>query len=171
MTKHRRRKHLIKPRLQLLYVLVSLSTASLYVLLQAIMMNWMVSKIAADIPGGEELVIPPFLEGLRTTLLVCFLVLVPMTVAIGVLVTFRVAGPIYRFERFLEEIIAGGKPGPCRLRKGDELQDFCDLLNRATEPLRRRDASDASGTSEATAADVDAVPSLAGAREHEEQRA
>lgn len=40
---------------------------------------------------------------------------------------------------FLGEIIRGEKPDDCRLRKGDELQDLCRLLNRATAELRARE--------------------------------
>jgi hypothetical protein len=56
---------------------------------------------------------------------------------VGVLTTFRVAGPLYRIEMFLKQVARGEKPADCRLRKGDELVEFCEVVNLATAPLRR----------------------------------
>ena len=79
----------------------------------------------------------------------------PLVFAVGVLTTFRFAGPVYRFEQFLKNVIAGKAPADCRLRKGDHLQDFCQLLNQATAPLRVQEPS-----SVAEIQDVDEIPSL-----------
>jgi len=73
-------------------------------------------------------------------MLVSFAVLLPLTAAVGVLVLFRVAGPLYRFEQFLEAVMRGEHPEECHIRKRDELQDFCKLLNRVTAPLRASDS-------------------------------
>ena len=82
------------------------------------------------------------------------LIFLPLTYAVGILTTFRIAGPLYRFETFLNQVLAGEKPERFRLRKGDELQDFADLLNAVTEPLRLKDA-------ETRSADrLEAAPSL-----------
>jgi hypothetical protein len=67
-----------------------------------------------------------------TILLISLGVLLPLSFFVGVLVTFRVAGPLYRFERHLETIAAGQDPGVCRIRKGDELHDFCTTFNAAS---------------------------------------
>ena len=53
------------------------------------------------------------------------------------LVTFRIAGPIYRFEQYLAGIAEGRQLGPCRIREGDELVELCARINEATAPLRR----------------------------------
>ena len=42
---------------------------------------------------------------------------------------------------FLNQVIRGEKPEPCRIRKRDELQDFCKLLNEVTAPLREQHES------------------------------
>jgi hypothetical protein len=83
---------------------------------------------------------------LLEVLLFSFAVLLPSVLAIGVLLTFRVAGPIYRFERYLEDVAAGRDTGPCRIREGDQLQELCDRINAALEarPLRAQDAADPS---------------------------
>ena len=65
-------------------------------------------------------------------------VCLPLTFCVGVVVTFRFAGPIYRFEKYLKALARGEQVEECRIRKGDELQEFCKLLNEATAPLRSR---------------------------------
>ena len=60
----------------------------------------------------------------------------PVITTVGVLVSFRVTGPLHRLRGFLQQIARGEHPGDVRLRKGDELQDFARLLNDATRPLR-----------------------------------
>lgn len=69
-------------------------------------------------------------------LLLSAVVVLPLTMVVGVLATHRYAGPIFAFRQFLEAIVRGERPGDLRLRKGDELLDVCDALNRATAPLR-----------------------------------
>jgi hypothetical protein len=72
-------------------------------------------------------------------LAVSFLVLMPLTFGVGVIVTFRVAGPLYRFDQHLKAIARGEDPGECRIRKDDELQDLCATLNAAIGVLRKAD--------------------------------
>ena len=67
-----------------------------------------------------------------------------MRIAVGILVTFRVAGPVYRFEQHLGSLARGEDPGTCRIRKGDELQDLCASINAAVETLRGQGQGEAS---------------------------
>jgi hypothetical protein len=70
-------------------------------------------------------------------------VLLPLTLSVGIVATFRIAGPLHRFETFLRAIANGEKPADCKIRRGDELQEFCTLLNDVTAPLRTGDAPSA----------------------------
>ena len=65
-------------------------------------------------------------------------ILLPVIFAFGILLTFRIAGPVYRFEQYLGSVARGEQLGPCKIRDGDELQNLCDAINAATEPLRMR---------------------------------
>jgi len=76
-------------------------------------------------------------------LAIAFLVFLPLTFFVGILSTFRVAGPLYRFEKFLESLQRGERPPDFRLRKGDELHDLAELLNQATAPMRKGDEEEA----------------------------
>jgi hypothetical protein len=73
---------------------------------------------------------------LRRTFLLTLGLVTPLTFALGVLSVFKVVGPLYRFRLYLRGVADGTEQEPCRIRQGDELQDFCDLLNEVTAPLR-----------------------------------
>ena len=75
-------------------------------------------------------------------------ILFPILFSFGVLFTFRIAGPIYRFERFLESLARGEESRPCKIREGDEFVELCELLNRATAPLLRDVEGDADESNE-----------------------
>lgn len=56
----------------------------------------------------------------------------------GVVVTHKVAGPVYKMKNLLGELAKGHFRVVARLRKGDELQYFFDAFNEAAEQLSRR---------------------------------
>lgn len=153
MQKHeQRRDRLVRPRLQLRLILAFLAVATTALLLQFALFASVLSGAAAELPQDGSLLLERTTSLSVTILVVSLGVLLPLCFFVGVLVTFRVAGPLYRFEKHLEAIAHGSDPGPCRIRSGDELQDFCATLNRALDRMRARgafsQARDPIGTSE-----------------------
>ena len=61
----------------------------------------------------------------------------------GMLITHRVAGPIYVMTRIVSGVAQGKYPPIRPLRKGDELQGFFNRLHEAIDALRARETSDA----------------------------
>jgi len=152
--KQKRRKKLIKPGLQLRLIAAFGSVAALAMLLQFLLLGSLVMRAASTIDGELAARVPGILI---TVLLTTLLVLMPIFVAVGVLLTFRYAGPVYRFEQFLGSVARGEQSSPCRIRKGDELQSLCDAINVATAPLLRSEEAPV----EATEAETDAPGRLA----------
>jgi signal peptidase II len=146
MVPSRRRTRLIQPRLQIKMIAAFLGMSTLALLLQFIVFTSSLSELASDLPQDGPLLLERIPSSVLWTALLSFTVLLPMTFMVGVLVTFRVAGPLYRFEVFLKAIIRGEKPADCRLRKGDELHELCELLNQATAALRSRAESGGANT-------------------------
>lgn len=72
--------------------------------------------------------------------------IVGKTTVLGLAVTFGLslffshflAGPIYRFEKTLEEMREGNLNVHVKLRKHDELKDMADLFNQALSSLRNK---------------------------------
>jgi hypothetical protein len=62
---------------------------------------------------------------------------------IGVLVTHRVAGPVYVLSRYAKVLGEGGFPRMRALRRGDELKGLFEVFRDAIERLRERQAVEA----------------------------
>jgi nitrogen fixation/metabolism regulation signal transduction histidine kinase len=56
----------------------------------------------------------------------------------GIVVTHKVAGPIYKMKKQLRDLRRGNFEVPAPLRKGDELVDFFEEFRRMVGELRRR---------------------------------
>ena len=136
--KHRRTIKLILPRLQFRLIAAFLGLAVLALLMQYILLMSVLSSAASELPHDGLLLLDGLGRLLGKIFVISALVILPLTLMVGILVTHRFAGPVYRFKIFLGQLIAGEKPADCKLRKGDELQDVCLLLNQATAPLREQ---------------------------------
>lgn len=135
-----RKKKLINPGLQLRLVAIFLCSAALAVQAEAILITYTLTKLAEEMPNDGSVLLSQLPEFVRTNLLLTFALLAPLTLGVGIVATFRIAGPLYRFEQFLQAIKEGRQIEPCTIRKGDELHGFCTLLNEVTAPLREKAA-------------------------------
>lgn len=134
----RRRRQLIKPRLQLRFGLIFTGLTVLSLTLQGLLFSSMVVGVAERMPAGGEYLLDLLPGMMMRSVLFSLALAVPMTVLVGVHSTFPIIGPVHRFESYLRGVIAGDQLGPCKIRQGDDLGELCDLINQATEPVRRR---------------------------------
>jgi hypothetical protein len=156
MTKHlyKRTKKLIKPGLQLRLTATFLATALLCFLLQLLIFGQSLADLAARLPSGNADVLEAAPGMLARVLVLSLVSLTPLVAIVGVLMTFRVAGPVYRFERFLTAVARGEQIEECRIRKGDELRELCALINAATSAARDLNGAQAE-PSDANAVDAE----------------
>jgi len=87
----KRKKKLIEPRLQLRFSLAFLSTALLLVLVQAIVIHFVLQRIAARLPHDSEILRAEIPGALLISFACTFLLLAPLSLAIGVNTTMLVA--------------------------------------------------------------------------------
>lgn len=139
MPRNQRRIKLIQPRLQLRLILSFFAISLLALLLQLLLFVCSLAELASDLQVEGPILLERITPQVVSIFLFTIGLLVPLTLIVGTLLTFRIAGPLYHFEKFLGEVIRGEKPEDCRLRQGDQLVELCDLLNRATAPLRARE--------------------------------
>lgn len=133
-----RTRKLIKTGIQLRLSAIFAGLTVVCLLTQWLLLSSMLARAASDMPVGSEYLLDLIPSLLGRALLFSVLLALPMTLAVGILATFRISGPIYRFEAYLREVVRGTQLGPCKIRKGDALGELCDLINEATEPVRRR---------------------------------
>lgn len=134
--KNQRRKKLINRRVQIGISATFAGVALLAILLQALLFAGAMLQAAQKLPSESQQMVSQIPDTMIRTLLISVGVILPLTFLVGILTTFRIVGPMYRFEKFLREVASGTQREPCRIREGDFFQGFCTLLNQATEPLR-----------------------------------
>ena len=147
-----------------------MGVAALSLLMQYVLFANVLTDASLALPRDSSILMERTSGMLATVLGVSFLVFLPLTFVIGVLTTFRIAGPVYRFMKFLEAVQRGENPNDFKLRRGDELQDLAELINSVTVPLRSQKML------EPVSKDVDQIPSLtaltgSGTRQEEAEKA
>lgn len=136
MTKFTRKKKLINSRLQLKLIGVFLGVSCVASMFQVVLLNRAMLELSGQLPADGDRLLGHLPEILTTNVLLTFGVLAPLTFLIGLLVTNRVAGPAFNMTRHCRRIANGEDPGPCRIRKDDELHELCNALNAALTRLR-----------------------------------
>ncbi len=143
----KRSNKLPQPRFQLRLVGAVAGFCVLTLVAHTILISRQLMQFAADLPSGgghlAEALPSMLVQGLGLSVAI----VLPPVVLVGIHMTFRIAGPLFRFERHLESLARDEEPGVCSIREGDDLQDFCDTLNAGIEGAKRE------GARSATAAD------------------
>lgn len=133
----RRSRKLIQPGLQLRLIASFVGLAAFALCGQFLLLGYRLTDATASMDGAGGQLAAEIPRVMLEVLTFSLLILLPVIFAFGVLLTFRIAGPVYRFEQYLQGLAAGEELGPCRIREGDELQNLCEAINAATAPLQR----------------------------------
>ena len=138
---HRRRQVLVDRRLQLRLIgwLTLITLCAL--VFQAGLFLSALADVATLASSDPQIAFEQALRSGTRMLFVSVAAVLPLMVIVGTLTTFRIAGPLYRIQQFLEDVVAGKAPADCALRKDDELTRLRDLVNAATAEQRQRDAA------------------------------
>jgi len=131
-----RRKKLIDRRLQLRLAASYAGVALLSISVQALLFVQELLRIAPRLPAGHgafHALIPGVVQ---RVLLISLALLLPAVLLVAVRATFPVAGPVFAMKRYLKRVADGEDLPPLRIRKDDELQDLCALINAALAAAR-----------------------------------
>jgi len=138
---NKRRSSLPNPRLQLKMILLFICTGLVGLIAQYVFTLYAVFELESVYPEHRDYSVMVTDIMLRQLLVsACFMV--PLTLSAGIVVTHRVAGPVYRFTKHMLGIARGENPEPCKIRNGDEFNELCDAINRAVSRLRESDPTD-----------------------------
>ncbi len=150
VAKNRRTLYLIEPYKQLRFGIMFIATNIIFAVLLVFVFSfylWDIFEAVNEyfkLSHSEELVTASkFVQplGLSLGLVVLFIL---STLYLSAHYTHQLYGPLVSIRRFLDDLLAGKKPRPIKLRTGDQLHDLVDRLNNLTD-LSKSEASSSLG--------------------------
>jgi len=137
---YRRRNYLVAKKFQLKFAGLILGFMFLVALFSALTIyynTWMVlgEKLANVYPQGR---LKGILQHANYVLFFRILIVSPIVLFFAIYVSHRIAGPIYRIRRDLEQVAAGNYSLRIKLRKTDELKDVADAMNKVIDVLEQK---------------------------------
>ncbi len=136
--KYKRKQYLVAKKFQLKYVgltlrLMSATAALCGYVLDYTSMLLMGEKLANVYPQGRLVSI---VKIVNFRILLSLILVTPLVALIGIFLSHRIAGPIYRMEKFLSSVAAGDLTSRIILRTKDELITLASGINTVVDSLK-----------------------------------
>ena len=136
--RQRRLNYLIARRFQFRFVALILAFVFLSAALSSLvvyytMMVLMGEKLANVYPQGMLL---PIINTLNTRIILAVIIVSPLVVFIGILLSFRIVGPLYRISKFLRLSARGDFSSRITVRAKDEFKALADAINDMTDTIK-----------------------------------
>lgn len=137
-TRYKRRQYIIAPKFQLKYVGLILALVFFTALLCSYFVYYTVmlvlgDKLANIYPQGRLVSI---VNMVNFRILLSMLFLIPLVFILGILASHKIAGPIYRIEKFLNAMASGELLEKLTLRRKDELVSLANGINVVSDAMK-----------------------------------
>jgi len=134
---YRRRQFIIKKKFQLRYIGLILAVMLFSGIVSGYTIyynSWMLlgSKLANIYPQAR---LVDIFNTVNIRLAIAMFFVTMLCAGIAIIASHRIAGPVYRMIKFLEELTKGDYTKRVTLRKNDELQDMAEAINKLVEKL------------------------------------
>lgn len=96
-------------------------------------------KLASVYPQGQLVNI---VNKVNLKILISMVLMSPLVIVGGILLSHKIAGPIFRMERFLGSMAKGDFGSRLTLRKGDEMVNLADGINGVCESVKKSIATE-----------------------------
>lgn len=134
----RRKKYLVKIGLQFRYLGLILAAVILPVFLISACLYYLVFQLMAEqlaIPESIAFNLMPVFHKINFILIFGVPVIAAALLFLGLSISHRIAGPIFRIEKELAEISKGDFSRRIKLRKRDELASVAGAINRLLDKV------------------------------------
>ena len=138
----RRKQYFIKKRLQFKYLLFVFSAMLLPTLVCGTALYYLIwQTVAAEVAVPEAIAesLIPALEKVNMILLITLPIIFVVMLLLAIIISHRIAGPIYRIEKELAEISKGDYSRRIKLRSRDELQEIAEGVNSLLDVLKKNE--------------------------------
>lgn len=132
-----RKVYWINRKFQLKYCLVLMAVGLSLTLISLVFSYTYLRVTISELVGNNQFLLNKFLVPFVITYAIICVAFCAILFAVGRLISHRIAGPVYAFERFLVDSLEG-KDRPLKLRSGDEFRHLEELAEKVRAELRRR---------------------------------
>lgn len=132
-----RKVYWINRKFQLKYCLVLMAVGLSLTLISLVFSYTYLRVTISELVGNNQFLLNKFLIPFVITYGIICVAFCAILFAVGRLISHRIAGPVYAFERFLVDNFEG-KDRPLKLRSGDEFRHLEELAEKIRVELRRR---------------------------------
>jgi len=136
-----RKQYWINKKFQLKYCLVLMAVGLGLTVISLVFSYTYLRVTISELVGNNQFLLNKFLIPFVITFGIICTAFCGILFAVGRLISHRIAGPVYAFEKFLLEIMEG-KDRPLRLRSGDEFRHLEGLAEKVRAECRRRQQGD-----------------------------
>ena len=135
---YKRKQYIVAPQFQLRYVGLILMLVFLTGILCAYVVYYtsmilLGDKLANVYPQGRLI---STVNMVNMRILLSLILITPLVVVICIYASHKIAGPIYRIERHLAEMVSGNLSSHLILRQGDEFMGLAVRINTLSESMR-----------------------------------
>lgn len=134
--KNERKQYWVNLAFQLKYCLILMAVGLSLTLICLVFSYTYMRVTIQEIVGNNVFLLNKFLVPYVITFIIICIAFCAILFAVGRVISHRIAGPLYAFERFLKESL-DGNPAPLKLRTGDEFKHLEELAQQVHERLQQ----------------------------------
>jgi len=131
-----RKKYWVNMHFQIKYCLMLMAVGLSLTLISLVFSYTYLSVTIQELVGNNHFLLNKFLVPFVITFITICIAFCAILFAVGRLISHRIAGPLYAFERFLKEAL-DGKQVVLKLRNGDEFRHLEELARQVQERLNQ----------------------------------
>jgi signal peptidase II len=132
-----RKQYWINKRFQLKYCLILMGVGLSLTVISLVFSYTYLRVTISELVGNNQFLLNKFLGPFVITYAIICVTFCAILFAVGRLISHRIAGPLYAFEKFLTEVLDGKERG-LKLRAGDEFKHLEELAEKVREELKKR---------------------------------
>ncbi len=138
--KYKRSHYIVEKNMQYRYVELILVHMLIFFLITVTIIyfsGWrqVIQKLSNVYP---QAMLVSILDTVYIRLWIGFIILLPIAFVSAILASHKIAGPLVRIRRALNQLTESDYNLFVKLRKGDDLQDVADQINKLAESLRKK---------------------------------
>ncbi len=132
-----RKRMWVNLRFQLRYCFILTGVGLGFALIAGVFSYTFLRVTIIDLVGNNQKLIDHYLIPFFITFFIVSIAFAAVLFLVGRVLSSRIAGPLYAFEKFLDDL-AAGRPRPLRLRAGDEFKHLESIAARLSQQVMEK---------------------------------